>query len=520
MLRSKILWPAIAAGLLHMASPASAQEACLATFDDYADPTASIACSCSDAAPSGVIYGTLIYTSDSDICTAAAHAGQVTTDGMVKLRGAPGCSSYEASTRNGVASNSWSSWDVSYYFPGTHDGSCASQASNQPQPQPQPQPPAGGDALSMILAMAQSAPPGVFSYQQANSLGPTSFELLGVAITPEGPGSTVPIQRIYVENIDMIGMMSGAPSVLNMRIEGLMLTSANSDLDSDFWEFVGTQSLGTNLVLNIAMDQATKAFTLHDFTIEFPGIGKATLGLDLLGVGSEALMAPEMAMFSASLKSASLTLQDETFFSRGLTAAMRESGMTEQQLLEVMLQELSNSLAEMGAQPGDAVYDAAGKLAGLVIDAHSPKGPLTVSLNPAQPVSFAQMNQLSGPAEAAALVNLQVSYGGSVATLPEAVAGGGSVSDPYVYTDKDVYAAGEPVAVYWSGLPGNAQDWITVVAASAPDDDWGQWTYTNGATDGYYEVTGLAAGDYEVRVYYDWPDGGFVVQSSYYFVVQ
>lgn len=522
MLRSRILLPALAAGMLYAAVPAAAQDACMGTFDAYGDPNASIACSCDGAAANGVIYGTLIYTSDSDICTAAVHAGQSAGGGVVKLQGAAGCQSYQASTRNGVSSNSWSSWDSSFYFPGTHDGSCTTQASDA-QPQPQPQPPAGGDALSMVLALAQTAPPGVFTYQQANSLGPTAFELIGVAITPEGPGSTLPIDRLVVENIDMVGMMQGAPSALNMRIEGMNLTRQNSDLDADFWEFVGADSLLTNLVLNFSMDQPTQAFTLHDFTVDFPGIGKATLGLDLLGVGAEAMMAPEMAMFSAQLKSASLTLEDETFFARGLNAASAESGMPQDQLVQLLLQELSNSLAEMGAQPGDRVYQAAGKLAGLVLDSADPQGPLTLSMNPAQPVSFAQLNQLAGPSEAVDMLNMEVSYSGSVATLPEpgpGMGGGTYEEEAFVFTDKDVYAVGEPVLVYWNGMPGNGQDWITVAPATAPDDEWGQWTYTNGAIDGSYEVTGLPAGDYEVRAYYNWPDGGFEVKSSYYFVVQ
>ena len=33
---------------------------------------------------------------------------------------------------------------------------------------------------------------------------------------------------------------------------------------------------------------------------------------------------------------------------------------------------------------------------------------------------------------------------------------------PYVFTDKDLYQPGEAVTVYWSGTPGNGQDWVTV----------------------------------------------------------
>jgi hypothetical protein len=376
-----------------------------------------------------------------------------------------------------------------------------------------------GDALSIFLAMLQGAPPGAFTYQEAKSLGPNAFEITNIVFAPDGPGSEMPIARLLVENIDIASLMQGGmPSALKLRLEGMGLNRANSDLDSDFWEMMGQDEILANLAIDLTTNAATQGFTLSDLTVDLPGIGQAQLKLDLLGAGPEALMAPEAAMFTATLKSASLMLNDQSFVGRSLDAAIKESGMTEAELMAMGLQELSNGLAEMGAVPGDRVFQAGAVLGGWLMDARSPKGPITITFAPAQPVNFQQLNQVAGAGQAAELLNLQVTYAGSVATLPEP-----QESSPeyysYVFTDRDFYNVGDVVTVFWSGMPGNLQDYVTVVPYGSPSADPGQGTYTNGAMDGSYTVGGLGAGDYEVRVFYDYPAGGYEVQAYYYFTV-
>ncbi len=87
------------------------------------------------------------------------------------------------------------------------------------------------------------------------------------------------------------------------------------------------------------------------------------------------------------------------------------------------------------------------------------------------------------------------------------------------WTDATDYAAGETVVVHYRGLPGNPQDWITVVHADESDDRYGAWLYTEGATSGTATFDDLAPATYEVRVYLDWPAGGYEVVSRYPFTV-
>lgn len=77
----------------------------------------------------------------------------------------------------------------------------------------------------------------------------------------------------------------------------------------------------------------------------------------------------------------------------------------------------------------------------------------------------------------------------------------------------DTFVTREPVPITLTGLPGNAQDWLTLVAAKKSDDSFGVWEYTKGATEGTWTFTAPRPGDYEVRVYFDYPAGGFTVQA-------
>ncbi len=66
----------------------------------------------------GTVYGTDVYTDDSDLATAAVHAGVLKDGerGVVRVTVLPGMPSYAGSTRNGVTSSEWPSWVGSFRF--------------------------------------------------------------------------------------------------------------------------------------------------------------------------------------------------------------------------------------------------------------------------------------------------------------------------------------------------------------------------------------------------------------------
>jgi hypothetical protein len=78
------------------------------------------------------IWGTGIYTDDSNICTAALHAGLITqaSGGTVTIEIRPGQSSYTSSSQNGVTSTAYGSWATNSSF--VFVGSTPPQQTNRP----------------------------------------------------------------------------------------------------------------------------------------------------------------------------------------------------------------------------------------------------------------------------------------------------------------------------------------------------------------------------------------------------
>lgn len=108
--------------LLLLAMPALAQEAitleCGQRTVDGAEAGDHFIATCPANCDAGSIWGTDVYTDDSDICTAAAHAGITTLaeGGTFDLFYVAGLSSHPASEQNGITSSSWGGWDLSFTF--------------------------------------------------------------------------------------------------------------------------------------------------------------------------------------------------------------------------------------------------------------------------------------------------------------------------------------------------------------------------------------------------------------------
>lgn len=76
-------------------------------------------CDCSPgaASASGSVWGSGPYTADSNICRAAVHAGVIGRGGgVVRFRLEAGRPAYPASTRNGISTSRWASYNQSLVF--------------------------------------------------------------------------------------------------------------------------------------------------------------------------------------------------------------------------------------------------------------------------------------------------------------------------------------------------------------------------------------------------------------------
>jgi hypothetical protein len=138
----------IAAGLLLSSSlvlaiackPGPPPPPCPATYKELS-PTDqnSLFTSCTCAANAGTgggsVWGSGVYTTDSNICKAAVHAGAVSsTGGSVTVKKSAGCPSYTGTVANGVTTEPWGSFDSSFYFSGYGSGSCGGAGSPSSRP--------------------------------------------------------------------------------------------------------------------------------------------------------------------------------------------------------------------------------------------------------------------------------------------------------------------------------------------------------------------------------------------------
>ncbi len=104
-------------------SSSGAPEPCPGSLIINRDLPMPFTCTCTAEAThrsSGAVWGTDVYTDDSDLCRAALHAGAIGAGGgPITVARSAGRPLYLGSSRNGVASNDYGSYDVSIAFAGT-----------------------------------------------------------------------------------------------------------------------------------------------------------------------------------------------------------------------------------------------------------------------------------------------------------------------------------------------------------------------------------------------------------------
>ncbi len=120
-------WDAYAQSFHFAGSTGAACTACPRSFKDIPNYSKidTYDCTCGAVTLTGALYGTGIYTTDSNICEAAKHTGAIKAGGgAVKLKRAPGCGAYKGSTANGVISTSWGAYNHSFFIVGSSPGQC------------------------------------------------------------------------------------------------------------------------------------------------------------------------------------------------------------------------------------------------------------------------------------------------------------------------------------------------------------------------------------------------------------
>ncbi|MBR0642429.1 LCCL domain-containing protein [Plastoroseomonas hellenica] len=77
----------------------------------------SCGCDAFAAMDTGTVWGTGVYTTDSQVCRAAIHAGVIGAEGgTVTVVPVPGLPTYLGSTANGVITADYGPWQESFTF--------------------------------------------------------------------------------------------------------------------------------------------------------------------------------------------------------------------------------------------------------------------------------------------------------------------------------------------------------------------------------------------------------------------
>jgi hypothetical protein len=99
---------------------------CPGTFNEIPNGASlpEFSCNCGPGAR-GAVWGSQIYTRDSNVCAAAVHAGAIPPEGgKIVVKAAPGCPRYTGTASHGVTTGAWGSYGGSFYLPGHGDGRC------------------------------------------------------------------------------------------------------------------------------------------------------------------------------------------------------------------------------------------------------------------------------------------------------------------------------------------------------------------------------------------------------------
>ncbi len=75
---------------------------------------APYACTCPADAPEGTVWGSDIYTADSNLCTAARHAGLPPAPAAIRVTPMPGQPRYAGTSRHGITTNAYEAYGASF----------------------------------------------------------------------------------------------------------------------------------------------------------------------------------------------------------------------------------------------------------------------------------------------------------------------------------------------------------------------------------------------------------------------
>lgn len=264
----------------------------------------------------------------------------------------------------------------------------------------------------------------MFRFASGSSLGLNGFMLENVVVTPppdmvnaaKGPVKPMPtrIARVTVEDIDFDSIARDKPPLfVRARLEGVVLDGKAAP-DGAMRKYLGTDSALLDLTVDYRLDAARQVFTLTRLNVELRGFARIELALTVDGVTPDVTDTPQQTAGTASLREASLVIQDASLMARLIRAIAAGEGIAAEQQAEMLAQTV---LMTVGGD-GPLTQSAAHTIAAFLRDWQLPRGPLRITLAPNAKVTFAELGAITKAEEAMKALGLVVTYAGMTVTPP------------------------------------------------------------------------------------------------------
>lgn len=243
---------------------------------------------------------------------------------------------------------------------------------------------------------------GEFAYEKASALGANGFVLEKVVVSSPAetgrPARTeLRVARIEVEELDFEGFVAGQARFAKVAAKGMVMPE-NGAFAADARRFGAAMSPADGR-LEYRWDPATQVLAINRFELIS---GRDHIALEAVLDKVQALRGPKAWDIGVSIRSARLVYDNHQSLMRALRLFAAQSGKTE----ETVQREWLNRIAVTANGKGQRTTQAADAIASFVQDYRQPRGPLTLTFRPAQPVPYAMLLAalfLPDPAQVAGL---------------------------------------------------------------------------------------------------------------------
>lgn len=254
-----------------------------------------------------------------------------------------------------------------------------------------------------------------FIYEKASPLGANGFVLERVTVfsPPQGGRPAQPelrVARLEVEELDFDGFAAGEARFAKVAAKG-MVVPENGTYGTDLRPLAAAASPADGR-LDYRYDPASQVLWVNRFDL---ASGRDRFSLEMVLDKVRSLRDSRAWDAGVSVRSARVIYDNHQTLARVLRILGARSGRTEDVLQREWLSRIA--IASTGKAP--RTTQAADAIASFLQDYREPKGPLTVTMRPAQPVPFALVLAALFLPDPAQVVGLAAAY---PATRPGAAA--------------------------------------------------------------------------------------------------